>query len=485
MITFAASLALMLAAALAAFACVFAVVLAVQFTSGRKHGYFHWVIPTMLFITALGIALSGRTFEVDIATQMMIKHPLVIWTQRVATIFILTVSAERIINHFSARRNLLGAAPLLTIAFATYWFCSQLSPMFLSAHPRVFHEPFYALIIGIGALLLDGDEAEVTLKTARNALLLFLLAGYFLLPIKPNLVLDSNYSQGYIPGLPRFAGLATHAVTLGMLSQLALLCVWARPYANRNLNRAAWCLGLLTLFIAQSKTGWVSFCICATVMFLCQNGHQLKQKLIDPRRPELSITLICAAMLMLSFFGAYALFGDMGDKITRFLNSESGAQLTSLTGRDLIWSAAYQEWMRHPLFGYGPDFLSGGYRLSVGLPNNAIHGHNQYMDLLPRAGLVGAIPLTFYLLALLNLSIRHAVASRGLTLALFLALGLRAVSEIPLTLNGYGQEFSSHLLLLILLPAFNALALRKASQTASAEMGSRPDLQFSRARPQT
>jgi O-antigen ligase len=337
--------------------------------------------------------------------------------------------------------------------------------MFLSAHPAIVRESFYTLPIGVAALLLTADEGEKTLLWARNSIFIFQLISYVILPVLPHVVLDTNYTQGLIPGLPRFAGLAPHAVILAMLAQASLLCLWARPYANRTLNAAAWFLGLLTLILAQSKTAWFSFAVCALVMYLYQHGAALKQKLADPERPQLGITIGVFFLIGLAAVLGLALFGNPDGRLAHFLRSDSGTQLTSLTGRDVIWAVAYSEWMRNPLFGYGPSFLDSAYRHSIGLLS-ATHGHNQYMDLLARAGLAGAVPLTLYLIAMLGLALRHAAASRGLTLALFIALGLRAISEVPLTLSGYGTEFIGHLLILILLPVYSA-TVRSPEEKAS------------------
>lgn len=479
MFTVGSSLIMVAIAVAAAFACVITVVGAVQLTANRKHGYFHLVIPAILITAGLGIALSGRSIEFNgaqLMTSSVVKHPLAVWVQRIGTIVILTVAAERIISHFSSHKNLLGVTPLLTLSFIAFWAGGTLSPMLFSANPRFSHEGLYTLVIGVGALLLKAEEGEQVLKSARDSIFAFQIASYLMLIVNANLVLDPNYTQGLIPGLPRFAGLAPHALMMGMLAQLSLLCVWARPYASKRLNRAAWGLGLLTLLLAQSKTGWVSFFFCAMAMYLCQHGDTVKRRLTDPASPHLAMTLMLGCVVFIAGIGAASVLGSLGNGLNSFLHSESGAQLASLTGRDVIWAAAYEEWLRNPLFGYGPSFLNVNYRLGIGLPS-ATHGHNQYMDLLPRAGLAGAIPLTFYLIALMTLSLRHAVASRGLTLALFIAIGLRAVSEVPLMLNGYGCEFIGHLLLLILLPAFSAqFSQRKNEQ---------PDTTLFRTSPQT
>ncbi|MDE2599785.1 MAG: O-antigen ligase family protein [Rhodocyclaceae bacterium] len=460
------TLALMLAAIVGAFACVVTVVGAVQLTAHRKHGYFHLVIPAILITTAVAMALSGRSMDFNGAEAVdgALKSPATAWVQRLCTLVILTVSAERIISHFSQQRPLLGAAPMLTLGFIAFWMGSIASPMFFSSHPAIVRESFYTLPIGLAALLLSAEEGEATLLSARDSIFIFQLVSYLVLPVLPQVVLDTNYTQGLIPGLPRFAGLAPHAVILAMLAQASLLCLWARPYANRHLNAAAWLLGLLTLILAQSKTAWFSFAVCALVMYLYRHGAALKLKLADPQRPQLGIAIGVLILLGLAAVLAEALFGNADGRLAHFLRSDSGTQLTSLTGRDVIWAVAYSEWMRNPLFGYGPSFLDSAYRHSIGLLS-ATHGHNQYMDLLPRAGLVGAVPLTLYLVAMLGLAVRHAVASRGLTLALFIVLALRAVSEVPLTLSGYGAEFIGHLLILILLPVYSAMSRPQEDKT--------------------
>ena len=144
------------------------------------------------------------------------------------------------------------------------------------------------------------------------------------------------------------------------------------------------------------------------------------------------------------------MLGDVGGRLSSFFDSAEGAQLASLTGRDRIWAVAWDEWQRNPVFGYGPSLWDAGFRASIGMPA-ATHGHNQFMDTLARAGTIGAAALVVYALVLLVLSVRYARASRGLSLALFVALAMRSISEVPLLLFGYGSELVTHMLLLMTL----------------------------------
>jgi hypothetical protein len=64
---------------------------------------------------------------------------------------------------------------------------------------------------------------------------------------------------------------------------------------------------------------------------------------------------------------------------------------------------------------------------------------------------VGASALVLYASTLLVMSVWHARATGGLSLALFIALALRSVSEVPLLLFGYGPELITQVLLLMTL----------------------------------
>ena len=77
--------------------------------------------------------------------------------------------------------------------------------------------------------------------------------------------------------------------------------------------------------------------------------------------------------------------------------------------------------------------------------------------------------MTLYALLLLVLSVRLTRATQGLSLALFLALVLRSISEVPLLMFGYSTEMFIHvLLLMVLAPALRRqpAAAQQAAHTA-------------------
>ena len=436
-------------------------------TTAQAHGYLHGVIPALLAVMAAGVWLGGR----DLTSNFLLpefkpdppRPPLLDALQPAVSLLLLAVSFERILS----RALLPGAAArerdpvpvALPMGFLGFWLGTTASPAVLGAHPAWSHDLIYPLVIGLAATLASAGDTEKVLRGARNSLLLLMLAGAVLIAIEPTRVLDRNYQQGWIAGLPRFGGLATHPVAMGLLAQLGLLCLLARPLPRRWLNRAAWLLGLCVLVLAQSKTAWLAFMLCSAVVMLARIGPGLKIQLAQVTPPAGVLLLLTLALLMVLTLLLALGLGDF-TWIERLLNTPEGQQLASFTGRDRIWAIAWEEWQSHRAFGWGPQIWGEAYRQSIGLAN-ATHAHNQLMDTLSRAGSVGAVCLLLYAGLLSLLALRHYRSTQGLSVALVLALWLRAGSEVPLLLMGYGPDLIAHMLLLVVLAAPH-------SQTAAA-----------------
>lgn len=441
-------------AVLAALAATLGMASAVHLTSRRTQGYMHLIFYALLLAAALSSLLSGRdfagagmSFAQSAATE---RHPIMKLAQPLISLLILTVAGERIVTHWLKRDK--SAPALLLVTFLLFWTGTVAAPALMGAHPYLAHDYVYPLVMGIAALLVSGTERDLAFRAARNALVLFVAAGLLLIPLKASLVLDPSYTQGLIPGVPRLAGLASHSVTLGLLSQLGLLCLMAFPYRNSWLNRLAWGIGLGSLFMAQSKTAWVAFILCSACLLAVQRVPAWWRRVSNPVRPEGGIVSVLMFMVAVATMALILIFADLGSRWDSFFDSAQGAQFASLSGRDLIWAIAYDEWQRNPMFGYGPTLWDETFRVAIGLPH-ATSAHNQFMDTLSRSGSVGALALTLYALVLLVLSLRYARASAGVSLALFVALTLRSVSEVPLSLFGYGAELITHILLLMTLAA--------------------------------
>lgn len=420
--------------------------------TSRSSGFLHWVFPAMLALMALNVVLSGRDLSLALEQlqtgNVFIRHPAIPWAQRAVSLLMVLIAAERIASHVMARKQVPSLA--LAFAFITYWLGTVAFPAVFGSHPNLAHEYLYTLAIGVAALLAGPEELDRVLGACRTSLFVLLLASFLMVPLNAPMVLDSVYSGGLLPGVPRFGGLAPHPVTLGMFAQIALLCLWCKPYERRWLNVLGWLVGGTALFIAQSKNAWISFVLWSACLVAVRHGANLWRRMGDPRQGATGVlACIVTIAVVLSLTGWY-LLGDVEEQAAGFLSSSEGAQLMSLTGRDRIWAIAIEEWQANRMFGYGPELWNAEFRASIGMPH-ATSAHNQFMDTLARSGTVGAAALVLYAGVLLVFSLRYASATGGLSLALFLVVALRSISEVPLLLFGYGTELFGHLLLIVVL----------------------------------
>lgn len=442
-------------AVFAALASVLGMIGAVQITARRERGYYHLAFYGIAFISVVSVFVSDRDMtsvflEYELPVAETVKHPLVAILQPLVSLLILTVSGERIITRWLRRESLPSPPGLLLLAFIVFWIGTVALPALFGANPRISHDYAYPLVIGIAAVLATGIERDKAMQAARDATLLLMTLSLVLIPFEPAMVLDNSYGQGLIPGLPRFAGLAQHAVAMGLLAQLGLLCLQASPYRHAWFNRMAWVIGLAALFMAQSKTAWITFVVCTVSLMAFRSGPALWRRISDPNNPAMGVVSLLVVIAGLILVGSVLALSDLGGRIEDFLATSQGAQIVSLTGRDKIWAIAFDEWQRNPAFGYGPTLWDSDFRIAIGMAH-ATHGHNQFMDTLSRSGTVGAASLVAYALVLLVLSIRYTSQSRGLSLALFLALAMRSISEVPLALFGYNLELVAQALLLAVL----------------------------------
>nr|WP_254452174.1 O-antigen ligase family protein [Duganella vulcania] len=442
---------------LLAFALIFGAAFLLHLGHKREEGLLPYIFYPVLLSIGVGALLSGRNLFFFDETMMIgappAKHAVVAWASRVATLMLLLVPFERIGHYLLAGRRRPAVPLLLLGGFLTFFVTNIVTSAFLSAHHSLLKDYFMFVGAGVAALLMSRAETETALRTFRNGVLVFMLVGAVLAPLRPELVMSHNYF-GILPGVHiRYAGLSSHANSLGPLSVVFLLCLWHSPYANRLLTWFAWGLGLMTLLLTQSKSSYISFLLGIACLIYFQGDQSLLRRLLDHRRPHLPVALILAVLGGLALVCLAFMFGGLGDRIARFFGSSAGAELVSLTGRDEIWQIALKEWRRSPVFGYGLTIFDDAYRYQIHIPY-AYHAHSQFYQSLASAGIVGFAGLIVYLATLLWFTVRTVRTSQGLSLALFVMMLSRSVSEVPMSLIGFGTEQMMQLLFLMVLSGY-------------------------------
>ncbi|HEY4067076.1 MAG TPA: O-antigen ligase family protein, partial [Burkholderiaceae bacterium] len=401
-----------------------------------------YLIVVMLVSAALAVLLSGRNFSSmadDVIDTAAPTNAVVVWITRLSSLFIVFAALERIYQQQLRRAGATKPPLFMLLTFVVYWVCAIALPSVLSTHPIFLHDYTYTLFLGIGVCLVTPQDSQRSVTLARNSFVVFMLASLALIPIRPDLVLDFNYSQGILGTFPRFAGLSSHANVLGPFCVLGLLFVWVQPFDKPWINRLAWAVLLVCLVWSQSKTSWTSFTLC-TVWLLAYRHARPAARWLANERNHLGTALLLGTCMAVIFLLAAALWvADFSTVVDAFLASRVGNQVSTMTGRDLIWATAIKEWHASPIFGYGPTLFDEVHRAAIGM-DFATHGHNQVLDTLARSGTVGAFGLGLFAITLFSRAILAVRRTGGLSVALMIVLVFLAIGEVPFNIVNYGPE---------------------------------------------
>jgi O-antigen ligase len=178
------------------------------------------------------------------------------------------------------------------------------------------------------------------------------------------------------------------------------------------------------LVLAQSKTAWVAGVI---VLLLVSVPLGLAPRRRRGFGPAVFTVLCCIAVLVVALVGL-AQFDVLG-----YL--DRNAQIETLTGRTQIWDITLQGWHESDLFGYGREIWGAERMLKFRLFHVG-QAHNQFVQTLGEAGLMGMVLLLAYLGVMLHAALSRFAASRGLVLSLYVLVFARCVTEAPLRIDG-------------------------------------------------
>jgi O-antigen ligase len=186
---------------------------------------------------------------------------------------------------------------------------------------------------------------------------------------------------------------------MGMIAAFALIL---ELFGRRSRMSGIWLtVALVGLVLSQSRSGWS----VALVGVLIWSGGRFGK--------AWTILLASTAGII-----GWSLVGEQINK-------------TGLTGRDDIWAVAWQVFLRNPVIGAG----QGGLREAVltnGIGSYGAQAHNQLLDTLAKAGLVGTVLLLSFFVRSLRRA-RHLAHQRsGVALALLAGLAVRSLFESPI-----------------------------------------------------
>lgn len=422
------------------------------------------LLPLIVICSATGIALgsllSGRDLAVTVGEFSAFGQSQDLfsqgangrstWPNRVLTLLVLAAASAIVLGSL-IRRRLAGPGVLLFSAFVLFFITNTALSSAFGTRPDFVPNHWYALVAFAAAFASRFDSPDRLILVAKGVLLALLAGSLLLIAVIPDLVLQRPYLQGWVPGLTvRLWGLGSHANSIAPLALLFLVLIRHAPYERIWLQRTGILVAVSTLILAQSKTVWIIALLIAGVFFL--HGTVLGWRIAWPagranHRAVLALGSFVAAGVSLLVALAFV---DPSRLVDSFWRSTAGTQVMSLTGRSQIWDLALAVFSQNPMFGYGPKLWDAEFRQSVGM-NFAFHAHNQYLQSLAAAGSVGLFGAIVYITALAITCLKLALPTRGTSVALFLLIFTRCLTENPLSTESlFTSEYLMHFIIFVL-----------------------------------
>lgn len=242
----------------------------------------------------------------------------------------------------------------------------------------------------------------------------------------------------------RLAGITTHPNALGMLAAVLLILEWKR----RPLSRVGVVLAAVVLVWAQSKTAWGAVAVVAAVGLARWLGRRA------PARSLLPHVVLAGVVAFTSYIG-------LGLAEPEQATTKGDDTTETFTGRTAIWEATLEVWQSDPLIGYGPylwdDPMDRRFAGRVGFPPG--HAHNQLIQALGEAGVIGGLALVVALVGLARAARRGDHVTGGATGAIFLVLAITCVTGVPIGI----VPFSAMFLLTFLLSTYLVVAANEVT----------------------
>lgn len=412
-----------------------------------------WVFPLITLAIVSKTIFSKRDVDAYVhnpASYFGADGGSDVWILRVCMWTILAICAGIVLSRGFARNksSLCGKGLLLT--FILYWVgASALNAIFGSV-PSFDYKTLYAPLIVSAYYLGQQMSPERFILSAKTSGLFAIGVGLLAAIAAPQIALQTHYTGTWIPGVTfRLWGLDSHANTLGPLTVMILIMELCSPYKRKLLHWGALLIAFVALLLTQSKTSWMSFAGALGFVCMVRIATAWREDLSTTRlRLNTAITAVFMVVVLIGLLGLF-ISVDIEKHLHRFLLTDEGARMLSMTGRDSIWRVTLVEWRNNVLFGYGPKIWGPEFSIKYHLLGIASNAHNQLVDLLGSSGLIGLSCFLGYVLTLASCAWKVRLTAGLLPMALLVALLIRSVSEVPFRLmNVLSHDFVFHLIII-------------------------------------
>ena len=375
------------------------------------------------------------------------------------SLLLLGFASIEIFRGWILSRSSERADPARAVLFAllAYYLGTVAVQLFASEHTGFSYRSLYLPILLTSACYLSIQNIRPVLETAKWAMALLIWGSLVAAVFTPDFVLHRP-EPGLLPGIDwRLYGLTSHANTL---APIALLAIIVEVYSPSRLLWLRW-MHLLAasavLTLTQSKTSWAAMPIILALVYLPFRLRPGRDAAETVRRFSRVVWTLVAFIIAVVVLIGFLLANDAVSYLQR------NADLDTLTGRTPIWDITLRAWRENLLFGFGPE-VWGAERRSQFLMFHVGHAHNQVMQTLGEAGLIGLALLLAYLGTLTYAATKKFSATHGILLAVLIVMLVRCVTEAPMRAEGLLSWATFLHLLLVLLTCHALRQPRQAVQ---------------------
>jgi exopolysaccharide production protein ExoQ len=404
----------------------------------------------ILLTEVISTSVSGRNVYTALLHASYAADPLTKGIVRLAIVTTLTICVSRILGAAWSKENRDVGGAGIFLAFLLYFVTNSVLNAALGVEPVFRHDLYYAPFLFAAVFASRTQDPETAIGSLKWGLLMFFTASCLVATVAPDLTIDQRYADSWLPGMPiRFWGLSTNPNSLGPLAVLYVLLAVHQPIDRRWLHYLGILIAVSVLVLTQSKTAWAAAAVTVPILLVLRSRPTSPPRRRHRTGASYVMGLAVTSVFIVGPIGVAAVWGlsHWGVSIQDVMTMMAGRQVATLTGRDIVWELAMRAWARNPLFGYGVTIWDSTYRAEIGLLS-ATSAHNQFLQSLSAAGIVGLVGLLVYVGALTRYAIAASPRTHGLSVAVLLLLFFQCITETPLSIATFlGGEFLQHLLL--------------------------------------
>lgn len=385
------------------------------------------IVALIVLAPPLEVFLAGRNlYGEEHFTAAPPAPPFLVMTQATA---IIGVASCWIIARNLRDQPVIGEAPLVMIGFLAFFATNVILCVPFGEAAYISRSNIYPLVLFTAIYVSREEGADRMIDATKASLLLMMAASLIGGVLYPEITRRVWAPEVRLPLVDfRFWGFGEHANAIAPMALVLTLLTLYRPFQRRWVTVLSHVCSGLVILLAQSQTAWVITLVVLPLFIAYRSPERWQRVVRTARSPQ---AWVPAALAVLCLAAGLVLAQVLGGGWSASLEGDAGP---ALTGRPDVWRVAIDTFASHPIFGYGLLAWEQEFRDFQGIPW-ASHAHNQLLQSLSVAGLVGAAGLVVYVVILGRGSLLRRRATQGLAPALFFIIAVRMLTEVPLNLG--------------------------------------------------